>query len=236
MLTRRHATLIEVLIAMMLTVLVLTTLMFFYQQVSTINIDIDKVKAEHFRLRYVENRLSYVLPRAINEKGKNSDFVFFTLNDEGIGMNGSQSLIFTFDNDVSLDKIFSNHVIGRLFLDKDGRLILAYWPSPKRLEGVAQIPMKREVLLEGAESLAFEFFIPPEKAGEAKLTKAANPPPSPEPKGDWRKQLWSKDFKKLPAMVKVIIGMKEGFKKPKETITFVFPLVNTLNPVIYDQG
>lgn len=232
---RRHATLIEVLIAMTLTILVLTTLMFFYQQVSHINLDIDKVQAEHFNLRYVENRLSEVLPRAINEKDKRKDFVFFSLNDEGIGKGGSQSLIFTFDNEVSLDKIFSNHVIGRLYLDKDGRLILAYWPSPKRLEGVNPIPMKKEILFEGAESLAFEFFIPPDKSGEAKLSKPSESP-TPEPKGDWRRQLWSKDFNRLPAMVKVLIGVKEGKEKNVNgTITFVFPLVNVLNPVIYDQ-
>lgn len=230
---KRHATLLEVLIAMTLTILVLTTLMFFYQQVSFINIDIDKVQAEHFNLRYVENRLAEILPRTISEKDKRKDFVYFNLNDEGIGKSGSQSLIFTFDNEVSLDKIFSNHVIGRLYLDKNDRLILAYWPSPKRLEGVTPIPMKKEILFEGAESLAFEFFIPPEKAGEAKLSKPSESP-SPEPKGDWRRQLWSKDFNKLPAMVRVIIGVKDKDKKGKETITFVFPYVNVTNPVIYD--
>lgn len=234
MLIRRHATLIEVLIAMTLTTLVLMTLMFFYQQISFINIDIDKVKAEHFHLRYVENRLSEVLPRAINEKGRLTDFVFFTFNDDGSGLSGSQSLIFTFDNDVSLDQVFSNHVIGRLYLDKDGRLILAYWPSPKRLEGNGEIPMKKEILFEGAESLAFEFFIAPDKAGgEAKLSKASESP-VPEPKGDWRRQLWTKDFNKLPVMAKVILGVKEGKDRKKETYTFIFPLANTLNPVIYD--
>lgn len=226
-------TLIEVLIAMVLTVLVLTTLMFFYQQISFISTDIDKVKAEHFHLRYVENRLSNILPRAINEKDKARDFVFFSLNDEGIGLSGSQSLIFTFDNDVKRDGIFSNHVIARLYLDKQGRLTLAYWPSPKRLTDIHAIPMKKEILFEGADSLAFEFFIPPGKASEAKLTKASDNP-IPEPRGDWRRQLWSKEFQMLPAIVKVIVGVKEDKDKTKQTITFAFPLVNSLTSVIYD--
>lgn len=234
-LIKRHISLLEVLIAMTLTVLVLTTLLFFYQQLSLIGIDIDKVKQKHFHLRYVENRLSAILPRAVNEKDKRKDFTFFSINDEGIGMGGSQSLIFTFDNDVSRDSVFSNNVIGRLYLDKQGLLTLAYWPSPKRLEKGSPFPMKKEILLEGVDSLSFEFFIPPEKTGEASLNKPSEDP-SPEPKGDWRKQLWSKDFKKLPAMIKVIVALKKDKdEKESETLVFVFPLVNSLTPVIYDQ-
>lgn len=234
-LVKRHVSLLEVLIAMVLTILVLTTLLFFYQQISVISIDIDKVKAEHFQLRYVENRLSAILPRTINEKDKKSDFVFFSFNDEGTGMNGTQNLIFTFDNDVSRDSAFSNHVIGRLYVDKDGFLTLAYWPSPKRHEKGSPIPMKKEVLLEGVESLDFEFFIPPEKSGEASLAKASENP-SPEPKGAWRKQLWLKDYKKLPAMVKLNIKLKDvNGEEKKDSLTFVFPLVNSRTPVIYDQ-
>lgn len=232
-LLKRHISLIEVLIGMVLTVLVLTTLLFFYQQINVISIDIDKVKKEHFQLRYVENRLSSILPRAINEKDK-KEFTFFSLNDEGISLNGSQSLIFTFDNDVSRDSVFSNNVIGRLYLDKQGFLTLAYWPSPKRQEKGSPVPMKKEVLLEGVDSLDFEFFIPPEKLGEANLNKAHDNP-SPEPKGGWRKQLWLKEFKKLPAMVKMNVGIKETNDGKKEVLSFVFPLVNSVTPVIYDQ-
>lgn len=233
-LLKRHVSLIEVLIAMVLTVLVLSTLLFFYQQISIISIDIDKVKAEHFNLRYVENRLSEILPRTINEKDK-KNFVFFSLNDDGIGMGGSQSLIFTFDNDISRDTVFSNNVIGRLYLDKQGSLTLVYWPAPGRQEKGSPVPMKKEVLLEGVDSLDFEFFIPPEKAGEPSLNKPSEKP-SPEPKGNWRKQLWLKEFKTLPAMVKFHVGLKNGKgEKGKNTLTFVFPLVNSSTPVIYDQ-
>lgn len=233
-LLKRYVSLIEVLIAMVLTVLVLSTLLFFYQQISFISIDIDKVKAEHFNLRYVENRLSEILPRTINEKDK-KDFAFFSLNDDGIGMGGSQSLIFTFDNDISRDNAFSNNVIGRLYLDKQGALTLAYWPVPKRQEKGGTVPMKKEILMEGVDSLSFEFFIPPEKTGEPSSNK---PPekPSPEPKGNWRKQLWLKEYKTLPAMVKLHVGLKnEKGEKEKSNLSFVFPLVNSSIPVIYDQ-
>jgi hypothetical protein len=231
---KRYASLIEVLIAMVLTVLVLMTLMFFYRQTTSINSEIEKVKTEHFRLRFVEKRLSDVLTRTISDKGKKTDFLFFSLNDEGLGLPGSQSLIFTFNNGVSKDKAFSNDVVGRLYLDQQKRLILAYWPLPKRWEGSSQLPMKKETLLEGVESLGFEFFIPPEKAGEASLKKnAASEAPAPEPKGAWRRQLWLRDFQKLPAMVKVDITFSEG-KHGKQEMTFAYPLVNGQSHVIYD--
>ncbi len=233
---------VEVLIALMLTVLILSTLLFFYQQISLISIDVDRVKAEHFNLRYVENRLSSILPRAVNEKDKGDDFVFFSLSDAGVGMAGSQSLIYTFDNDISRDSLFSNNVIGRLYLDKQGFLTLAYWPSPKRQEKGSPIPIKKEILLEGVESLSFEFFIPPEKTGlenpeknSEKHPDKGQENPSPEPKGGWRKQLWLGEFKKLPAMIKLNIGFKDVKGKKKDPLIFVFPLVNSLTPVIYDQ-
>lgn len=236
---RRHVTLIEVLIAMTLTVLVLTTLMFFYRQISTIGSEIDLLKAEHFKLRYLENRLSEIFPRVIRENDKKKDSVFFSIEEEGPA---KQSLIFTFDNDVDLDPVFSNHVLGRLYLDQEGsRLSLAYWPSPKRWEGGGQIPMKREILLEGVGSLAFEFFIPPDREDEEKKTNPAQNPepnaketpqaaPQPEPKGDWRKLPWLKEYEKLPAMVRVIVVMK-GENVPME---FVFPLSNSKNHIVIE--
>lgn len=230
--SKRHATLIELLIAMVLTVLVLMTLMFFYRQATFINSEIDKVKAEHFRLRFVENRLSDVLTKTLSDKGKKTDFLFFSFNDEGLGMPGSQSLIFTFDNGISQEKEFSNAVVGRLYLDQQKRLILVYWPLPKRWEGGSTLPMKKEILLEGVEALSFEFFIPPEKQGDAKPAKASEAP-LPEPKGGWRRQPWLKEFQKLPAIVKVLIAMQGG-KEVKQEIVYAYPLVNADSHVIYD--
>lgn len=239
---KRHVTLLEVMIAMFLTAIVLGTLLFFYKQTSMIGIDIDKIKAEHFNLRYVENRLSAILPRTINEKNK-KEFTFFSLNDDSIGMPGSQSLIFAFDNDVSRDSVFSNNVIGRIFVDKQGRLTLAYWPTPQRHEKGTPIPIKKEILLEGVDSLSFEFFIPPERKDDKpqgkpseKISEKSSEKPSPEPKGGWRKQLWSKEFNTIPAMIKLHVGLKNGKgKKDKESVSFIFPLVNSPIPIIYDQ-
>lgn len=233
--------LLEVMIAMTLTVLVLTTLTYFYRQVIVIGSDLDKVQKESFEKRYVENILSDVLPKATSEKDPKNDFVFFTAPEE-IGLTKSPSLIFTFDNGIDIDKVFSNNVIGRLFVDPSGRLILAYWPSPKRWDGNPSPPMKKEILLEGVDSLGFEFFIAPKKDSEPKKETAtkdekkstdkpeAEKDVDPEPQGDWRKDNWPADYKQLPAMIKLNLTLNS-----KEKLTFVYPFPNTKRPITYDQ-
>ena len=60
--TKRHFTLLEVIIAMALTVVILMTLSYLYRDVSIIGQELDKSKTENFYLRYIENRLMSILP------------------------------------------------------------------------------------------------------------------------------------------------------------------------------
>lgn len=255
--SKRPVSLMEMLIAMVLTISILMTLTFFYQQVVMIGEDIDQIKSRDFYTRLVENRLAYILPRTLPVKDKN--FAFFSIGDEGITQPGSQSLIFTFDNGVSLDKVFSNQVICRLLVDKQGRLILAFWPVPSNWEKNLPPPMKQQILLEGVESMEFAFFIapaPPEKPKEKTAEPSKDPKKplpekdeankegekenkddsssktkqEPEPKGDWRQEPWLKEFNQLPVMVKIILKL-DGVN---DKVTFVYPLVNTNSHILYE--
>ncbi|MEI8364845.1 MAG: hypothetical protein WCF65_00345 [Parachlamydiaceae bacterium] len=241
--SRRPFTLIEMIVALALTVLVLSALTFFYRQITQIDIETERVMADNFQLRYAETRLAKIIPRAVPANNKNSDFVFFSVGNSGLTKPGSQSLIFTFDNDVSLAKEFSNNALARIYLDPNGTLMLAYWPSPKRWHGAHLPPMKKEVLLENVENLTFEFYIAPyrekqkkndiEKKGSSdeknKDTPTKKEPPSPEPQGTWSKQLWLVEYQQLPAMVRVIVTLH---KRDKPMI-FAFPLPNTKTHIIY---
>jgi len=255
---KRHVTLLEVMIAMALTALILMTLMFFYQQVVVIGSDIDRIKAEQFHIRFAENRLAYILPRIISKSDKLKDFAFFSVGDEGIAKPNSQGLIFTFDNGISLDKPFSNHVVGRLLLDPNGKLLLLYWPIPKTWDKAAgPLPVKKEILLENVESVSFEFFVapaPPSTPEPEKPPTSDEKPPedkkpgkkpekkpeetseqSPEPQGEWRRQPWLKEFKQLPVMVKVILTLSGKTESDEEKLIFVFPLVNNETHIIYGE-
>lgn len=243
-LRKRYVTLLEVLISIALTVIILMTLTFFYRQVGIIGIAVDSVKEENFRLRYLETRLADILPKTIAANDKKQDFVFFSVEEDPLTKPGSQSLIFTFENGVSLDKEISNHALGRIYLDKDSRLMLAYWPSPKRWEIGILPEMKKELLLEDVEGLRFGFFVPPQKKGKKEIADQAaekdtkiketsddeaKGKPVPSPQGDWHRQAWLKEYESLPTMVRVIV-----LRKGKPAITFAFPMANAKEHVIYD--
>lgn len=240
-----YFTLLEVIISMALMVILLGTLLYFYQEVNTIGINIDQVQAESFQKRFLEKRLTDIISKSVSEKDEKKDFVFFTAPDEyGISKPGSQSLIFTFDNGANLDKVFSNHVLGRLYVDLNDRLMLAYWPSPKIWYGNDNPPMKKEILQEGVDSLKFDFFVPPDRKDPAAKKNEKKPAPSkqknepeeppavePDPKGGWRPDTWSQNFQQLPAMVRITLKLK-GSEKP---IVFAVPLINVQKQVIYNE-
>ena len=237
---KKHpVTLIEMIIAMALTIIILTTLTFFYRQVGEIDIETERVINQNFQKRYAETRLAEVLPRTISETDRDKDFVFMSVGDDGLTKPGSQSLIFTFDNKICLDKKFSNHVIGRIFLDGSGNLTLAYWPSPKRWKGNELPPMKKEILLGGVDNLTFEFYVPPSRETEFEADKEKkgndtvkkNDKPSPEPKGAWSKQFWLAEYQQLPAMVRIYATMS----KEAKPIVFAFPLPNGKAHITYKQ-
>lgn len=240
---KQYISLIELLVALSLTVIVLMTLTFFYRQVTEIEIEINRTNTDNFNSRYIESRLSSILPKAV--AANKNDFLFFSVGDEGLTKPGSKSLIFTFDNNVSLDKAFSNHVLARLYLDKNGNLMLVYWPSPARWETNVIPPMKKELLFQGVDNLSFEYYIAPgkrkkEPAQEQEEKKAndKNAPPKnekketlePEPKGEWRRLDWLEEYNQLPVMVKIILTLPKG----QEPLVFIYPLANAKTHVVYE--
>lgn len=244
--TCRPITLIEVLIAMTLTTMILMTLMFFYRQVMMIGGDLDEVKREAFYRCYVENRLANTLPRigAIDSTKKES-LLFFSSDNNHLTMPNSQSLFFTFDHGISLDQVFSNTIIGNLYVDKQGQLMLAYWPAPKQWPSGELPRMKKEVLMQKVKSIVFSFYVAEDKEltltndqgkdstaeGKRKQETAAKSdeqealPPLQE---GWHEMVWPRERQQLPNLVKMVVTMDDDQK-----IVFVFPLVNASTHIIY---
>jgi type II secretory pathway component PulJ len=169
-LKKRSVTLIELIVAMALTTGILVTLTFFYRQVVMIGVEMERTESENFNARYIESRLATILPKAVSKTDQKKDFLFFSVGDEGITKPGSQSLIFTFDRGVNLNKEFANHDLARLYLDNQGNVVMAYWPSPKRWDG-DKPPMEKEVLLQGVDNMVFEFYIAPERQKKEEETE-----------------------------------------------------------------
>ena len=228
-----YMTLLELVISLALTMIILATLSFFYREVDLLDTETEKKQRDMFQLRYLENRLANILPRAISEYDTEKDFYFFTSPDPAnLFKQDSKSLIFTYDRKIDLDKPFSTHTLGRLYLDKEGRLTLGIWPSKNRwdLAKGTLPPMKKEILLENVEDLSFEFYAAPAKNRSrlrGKNQKEIKHPVEPE-KDSWLKE-WLNDYLQLPAIIKVKV------KQNNKWIVFAFPLPNIQDAIVYDQ-
>ncbi len=221
-------TLLELMIAIGLSMVILTTLSFFYNQVTAINRKMDIAENNAFKMLYVESRLANILPKVPPGTDKDIElFIFSDTDASGLLKPGSQSFVFTFDNGAKLDKAFACYVIGRLYLDEKGRFILASWPTPKRWKEGETVPMKKEILMENVDSLEFRFYVPPEKGvkNQDKGWPAGQA-------GNWVNS-WPKELGKVPPLVKLLLTrIVDG---NKELITYSFHLPNTSKPITYDQ-
>jgi type II secretory pathway pseudopilin PulG len=227
---KRHFSLIEVLISLALMSLILSTLSYFFYHVSILHVASQKEQNKMFRLRYIETRLADTLPKTISPNDPLKDFYFFTAtSSETIYQAGSPHLVFTFDNCVNLvDPLFSNHVLGSLFIDNQGQLTLALAPSPKKWEPNQPVPVQREVLLENVESMTFDFYIPPEQENTTQKKGAQE---KPETSGGWVQE-WKYTYNQLPAMVKITLIMADADPSHKKKV-LVFPLANVEQNILY---
>lgn len=236
---RRYITFIELLIAMALTSLILTVLFYFYRDIDWLNYDMEKSQREAFKLSYVQNRLADVLPNAVSPRTVEDDFFFFVSNDaHGLLKPGSPSLVFTYNFGPNRDPQFASHVLGRLYLDNQNHFSLTTMPSPSRWTPAIPLKVKTEVLMEDVESLEFRFYVPPQKerslagnkAPKGALKKGKSSSTEIQPKDYWHQE-WKSEYNQLPAMVKVILRVKNH----EEPITFVYPLPLSDFVVVYDM-
>ena len=234
---KRPLTMLELLISMTLTVLILSTLTYFYHQMSMAGLVLDKQQEKNFKERYVEHRLGTVIPHTIPSSKENGNFHFFTSKSAStLSMAGSQSLIFVFDNCVQSNKDMAYHVIGRLMLDQEGHLLLVTWPSEKRWVENEPIPHAFEVLMEGVKDLEFSFFIPPIK-GKTDLKKGSarkvvEQDPLDGNRGQWI-NYWNPEWRQLPGMIKLTVTVEEEGKD--KILNFAFPIPHVEQPITYDS-
>lgn len=234
---KRHLTMLELLISMTLTALILSTLTYFYHQMTMAGIVLDRQQAENFQERYVEHRLGTVIPHTIPPTKENKHFHFFTSKSaNSISMSGTESLVFVFDNCVQSNKEMAYHVIGRLMLDQEGHLLLVTWPSEKRWEENEPIPHYYEVLMEGVKDLEFSFYIPPIKGKTDLKTGAPRTVKEQDPlegrRGEWVSE-WNPEWRQLPAMMRMKLTVLEDGKDKELNFAFPFPYVE--QPITYDS-
>ncbi len=227
---------LEVLIAMGLAMLMMTTLLYFYSQIDLINVELEKSQNEAFQISFLEHRLANILPKTLSSHDISKQFFFFTTGDgNGLLKEGMPSLFFSFYAGVSLDSLFCNIALGRLYLDKLGNFSLSMWPSTDRWAHLNPIPTKKEILLTDVESLSFKFYNAPDKDNELKIILEAARKSTKKgemifPKDSWLTE-WRPEYKQLPALIKIVLKRKNV----KEEMVFIYHLPNSDMLIIYDK-
>jgi hypothetical protein len=235
---KRLFTLLETLLALGLTTILLGMTTFLFRQVDVANRSFEKLQEEGFKMRYVNSRLLTILPQALMIKPTQKEAFFFTSSSIDSRLFGSaQSLVFTYDNGIKLDAHFSNHVLGRLYVDDERRLCLLTWPSPLRWShiGLHSLVPKKEILLDEVDDLTFSFFVGPDRPWERKKPLKPNPTkqssthkePVAKPAEGWNDR-WER-YQELPALIKIRFRYRN---KPK---TFVLPFPNSNRQIVYNK-
>lgn len=240
-LRKSYMTLLETLIAMSLLSILLVFVFGFFRELSELTRVTEQSQKESFQMRYLETRLGFIFERVVNENKTDRTFFFYT-QPANRSFSLTQSLILTFNNEVRLDPTFSGDVLGRIYVDPEGRLCLAIWPlfvsEPFQY-------LQEEVLMNHVVNVSYSFYAAPEKVKDAKEIVSGDKidaeKKTPE-KDKWHEE-WAMTYAQMPSMMKMTI---EVAKNPAEfkpgqyhdridtkKILYHFVLPSSKNPIYY---
>lgn len=187
---KRPLTLLEVVIALSLLSLLLTTLFSVYATLQRADLSLQEIHNQQLKSRSLEIQLKNALVCSLPvEKEKT---YFFTED-----LFGHPSLIFSYDRGPQTDPFLSGVVLGRLYLSQNQELVLTTWPDPCRKEACGYC--FEEILAEGVESLQFLFYAPPNKQLVVETEEAgAKKHPAPG-----LSSTWEKSYEFLPPLVQI---------------------------------
>lgn len=210
---RLSFTLLEILIALGLTLLILSSLMAAYLNIERSSAWWRKEENALFAERFFSHRLLEVFSH-LEEIDQNKTFFFTLESSGGFQLPGTTSLIFSYDNEASFDPSLANKVLGRIFVDNEGNLTLLTWPKRESWKDLGLPSLHREVLMKGVKELKFSFFVLP------------NSKEDPPPNAAWQTAGFSKDQKELPAAIKLTLKTNEDQEK-----IYYFPIPQVLSVI-----
>lgn len=209
---KKSFTLLEMIITIALVSIVLSAALYFYGYLIKVDQATEKMEKENFAIRYLQDRLSTVFTSLISPEEDMQHFFTPSLLPAGF-KERSSALIFSYDNGIVLNEMFTGVVLGCLYVDQIGNLKLATWPNRKEWDETHLPPPHMELFLDHVDELNFEFYAFPFKN-------------SPIPSGSWLTE-WKKEYKQLPGIIRV------NLKREEEKISFVFPVPPEEATIIY---
>ncbi|MGK5594427.1 MAG: type II secretion system protein [Parachlamydiaceae bacterium] len=209
---KRPFTLIEVIVALILATLIMSSLLFYYFQMSQISVLNERASVEGFKLRYLQNRLSDLTLKLIQPD--NATTFFFTSTHEHLSLflPGTANLIFSYRNDTTTDLALNGVVLARLYVDPEKKLTLMTWQDRSDWKEDSQPSFHQEILAEGVQELSMEFFV------NAKTDLAQDQAASEELRLSKWLNHWRKEFKELPAIIRFKIVIDD------QSVTYSLPL------------
>lgn len=238
---KRYVTLLETLIAMSLLSLLLVVIFGFFREISAISNMTESKQDEAFEMRYVESRMAFLFERLVNENAKDRKFYFYC-EPPNDAFSNCPSLVFTYNNEVRADPLFSGDVIGRLYVDKQNNLCLATWPI-YFIEGI-QTPQK-EVLMNNVHDISFKLYAAPIRLNSKNFIDPGKVDPNKPERDRWYENEWPKVFKEMPSIIKIEFEIvkkdqeqtkkkkKKSKREPKNKWEFAFVLPSSQNPLYY---
>lgn len=211
---KRFFTLLEILIALSLSLIIMGVLLSYYFQMSRVNILSDQAAIKAFEMRTVQNRLQDMVRRILPPKEKR--FFFTGGNDPALFLTGTSNLIFSYDNGIVFDEALSNETLGRLFVDPENNLTLMTWVKRDKWEDNVIPRFHSEVLLTGVTGFVIKFF----------AAYQDNPDLPELSLGNWPDH-WQREYQQLPALIQFVIT-KDG----KEEV-YAFPIIGAQTKVVY---
>jgi hypothetical protein len=241
---KAHMTLLETLIAISLLSILLVFVFGFFRELSELTRMTEKSQKESFQMRYLESRLGFIFERVVNENDTKRKFFFYTQSPNR-NFSSSPSLVLTFNNEVRLDPTFSGDVLGKLYVDKDGRLCLAIWPL--HVADPYQY-LQEEVLMDHVVNVRYSFYTAPERIKDAKEIVAGEKidaeKKTPE-KDKWHDD-WLITYHQMPSIMKIMIEVPKnpedfqsshsGRNIETRQLTYHFVLPSSKNYVYYPPG
>lgn len=204
----RYFSLLEVMIALGLTLMIFTVLLGAYLSAERSALSWQKEEEAYFPQRYLQHRLEDVF-RHLTTKIDQQNNYFFSTPPSSLFLTDTPSLIFSYDNGILLDPRLSGEVLGRLFIDLEGNLTLLTLPSREIWKEGINPPSHAEILMRGVRGLQFEFYHLPQ---DQNSTGAK----------DWKSDGWNKELKYLPAIIKMTLI------KDEQSLLFLFPVPQVL--------
>ena len=159
----------------------------------------------------VQTRLQDLFISLISSQDQNSLYTQLFPKEE------KMSLVFTFDNGVDLDPLFSGMLLGRLYLDADKNLSLVTWPIDQKESHF----WRKEVLLPHVSDFSFEFL------GEKRDTDPKVKPITA--KTGWHPS-WPKERSDLPSLIRLRLRQEET------PLEFAFRLPTSAPIATYWEG